>query len=119
MDRARFEELVRRALTIIPIEIRLHLENIDIIVEDHPNYDQLRGSSLGDSRLLGIYEGIPLTERYGYDMVLPDKITLFQKPIEDICADEKEVITEIQDTIIHEIAHHFGIDDETLEQAGI
>ena len=119
MHRSKFEELVRQALTIIPKEIRLHLVNIDIVVEDHADYNQLLGASLGDSHLLGLYEGIPLTERYGYDMVLPDKITLFQQPIEDICADEKEVITQIQDTIIHEIAHHFGIDDETLEQAGI
>ena len=89
-------------------------------MEDWPTKDQLIGSGLDeDELLLGLYEGIPLTERYGYDMVLPDKITLFQKSIESICSTDKEVMREIRDTITHEVAHHFGYDDPSLDSLGI
>ncbi len=89
-------------------------------MEDWPTKDQLIGSGLDeDELLLGLYEGIPLTERYGYDMVLPDKITLFQKSIESICSTNEEVMREIRDTITHEVAHHFGYDDPSLEGMGI
>ena len=66
--------------------------------------------------LRGLYEGIPITERYGYDMVLPDKITLFQKPIEAICDNQEQITEEISKTLFHEIAHHFGLDDNHLDQ---
>ena len=69
--------------------------------------------------LLGLYEGLPLTDRYNYDMVLPDKITLFQQPIESICDTDEDVIREVQDTVVHEVAHHFGIDDDRLHQFGL
>ena len=89
-------------------------------MEDWPTKDQLIGSGLDeDELLLGLYEGIPLTERYGYDMVLPDKITLFQKAIESICSSDKDVLREIRDTITHEVAHHFGYDDPSLDSLGI
>lgn len=89
-------------------------------MEDWPTKDQLIGSGLDeDELLLGLYEGIPLTERYGYDMVLPDKITLFQKAIESICSTDEEVLREIRDTITHEVAHHFGYDDPSLDSLGI
>ena len=89
-------------------------------MEDWPTKDQLIGSGLDeDELLLGLYEGIPLTERYGYDMVLPDKITLFQKSIESICSTDEEVMREIRDTITHEVAHHFGYDDPSLDSLGI
>ena len=90
------------------------------MVEDWPTKDQLIGSGLDeDELLLGLYEGIPLTERYGYDMVLPDKITLFQRAIESICSTDEEVLREIRDTITHEVAHHFGYDDPSLDSLGI
>ena len=93
---------------------------MDLVVEDWPTKDQLIGSGLEeDELLLGLYEGIPLTERYGYDMVLPDKITLFQKAIESICSTDEEVLREIRDTITHEVAHHFGYDDPSLDSLGI
>ena len=91
-----------------------------MVVEDWPTKDQLIGSGLDeDELLLGLYEGIPLTERYGYDMVLPDKITLFQRAIESICSTDEEVLREIRDTITHEVAHHFGYDDPSLDSLGI
>ena len=78
-------------------------------VEQHPSPDQLGGHTVEeDDHLLGLYEGIPLTEREDYGMVLPDKITLFQVPIEEICSNDDEVIEEVRQTVVHEVAHHFG-----------
>ena len=87
------------------------------MVDDVASMNQIVGTGIENAMdLLGLYEGIPLTERYGYDMVLPDKVTIFQKPIESICDTEEEVAEEISKTLIHEIAHHFGLDDEHLNQ---
>ena len=120
MTRAEFERLVRDALAQIPGEIRARLENVDLVVEDQPTKDQLLGSGIEEGNyLLGLYEGIPLTDRYGYNMVLPDKITLFQNAIESICSNEDEIINEVRETVAHEVAHHFGIDDEALEEMGM
>lgn len=120
MTLAQFERLVREALSRIPDEIRDRLDNVDLVVEDVPTWEQLAGSGIEETDcLLGLYEGIPLTERYGYNMVLPDKITLFQQSIESICASDDEIITEVRNTVVHEIAHHFGIDDESLEEMGV
>ena len=120
MTRAQFERLVRETFNRLPQPILDSLENVDVVVEDWPTNDQLIGSGLDESELLlGLYEGIPLTERYGSDMVLPDKITLFQRAIESICATDEEVMREIRDTITHEVAHHFGYDDDALHSMGI
>ena len=120
MERPSFERLIRQALEELPNEIRLRMDNVDVVLEDLPTPDQLVGSGLDDDEcLLGLYEGIPLPDRYGYDMVLPDKITLFQKAIESICSSDEEVVAEVRDTVIHEVAHHFGIDDDALRAMGI
>ena len=117
MTRAQFERLVRQALTDIPDEIEVRLENVDIVVEEWATDDQLVGANIPeDQHLLGLYEGIPLPDRYNYDMVLPDKITLFQRTIEEFCASEEEIVEEVRMTVVHEIAHHFGIDDNRLEE---
>ena len=119
MTRAQFERLVREALIQLPEEIHARLDNVDLVVEDWPTREQLAGSGIEDGQyLLGLYEGIPLTERYGYDMVLPDKITLFQKPIEAVCSSEEQTVKEVRDTVVHEVAHHFGVDDHRLEEMG-
>ena len=120
MDTNQFEELVRSALDNIPQGIREQLENIDIIVEDVPKPDQLGGVKIdNENLLLGLYEGIPITLRDDYSMVLPDKITLFKEEIEKICDTEEDIVEEIQKTVIHEVAHHFGINDATLDTLGI
>ena len=120
MRQADFERLVREALSQMPEEIRARLDNVDVVVEDWPSKNQLVGSGIEDGQyLMGLYEGIPQTERYGYGMVLPDKITLFQKSIEAICSSDEELIEEARKTVIHEVAHHFGIDDEHLGELGI
>ena len=120
MEREHFERLVRRAMGQIPDALSAYLDNVDLVVEDWPTREQLAGSGIEDGQyLLGLYEGIPLTERYGYDMVLPDKITLFQKSIEAICSSDEELIEEARKTVLHEVAHHFGIDDEHLGELGV
>lgn len=120
MDTPQFERLVRQALNELPVEFRSRMENVDVVVEARATRDQLIGSGLDDDEsLLGLYEGIPLPERYDYDLVLPDKITLFQATIESICETEQDIVREIQDTVVHEVAHHFGIDDHELDAMGV
>ena len=118
MNREGFEWLVARAVDSLPEEFRTKLENIDVVVEDWPTQGQLNRVGLRRGQtLLGLYEGVPLTKRSRhYGLVLPDKITLFQKPIEAKCKDEAEITAEIQRVVRHEIAHHFGIGDARLEQ---
>ena len=115
MKRARFEKLVRQALTDFPVEVSDHLENVDVLVEDWHASDQLGGLRIEEGDvLLGLYEGVPLTQRADYGMVLPDTITLFQKAIETVCDSDEEIVEEVRKTVAHEVAHHFGIDDERL-----
>ena len=117
ISREQFERLVHKALSDIPPDIRLSIQNVDIVVDNVASMNQIAGTGIeNEMELLGLYEGIPITERYGYDMVLPDKITLFQKPIEAICDNQEQITEEISKTLIHEIAHHFGLDDNPLDQ---
>ncbi|MBC8276404.1 MAG: metallopeptidase family protein [Chloroflexi bacterium] len=116
MESQKFEALVFRAVEALPPEFRSNLENVDIIIEDWPSPNQI--SRLGlryKTQLLGLYEGVPQTKRdSGYNLVLPDKITIFQKPIELKCRSDKEIEGEIGRVLRHEIAHHFGIGDAAL-----
>jgi predicted Zn-dependent protease with MMP-like domain len=120
MDRERFENLVARAVEDLPEEFQERLENIDVVVEDSPSPYQMRNSRLLKGyALLGLYEGVPLTERNSnYGMVPPDKITVFQKSIENECQsrDEMDIKDEIRRVVLHEIAHHFGIGDTRLKE---
>ena len=120
MDREKFEELVNRAVKSLPEEFLNRLENVDVIVEDFATVSQLRKSRLKSNQtLLGLYEGVPRTKRSSsYSMVLPDKITIFQGPIEAMCRTENEIITEIGRVVKHEIAHYFGISDARLREIG-
>lgn len=119
--RSRFEDLVVEAIDELPDDILAMLDNVEIVVADAPTADQL--DEVGDfdagEMLLGLYEGIPLTDRTsGYGLVLPDKITLFQGAIESICPDEETLRNEVRVTVIHELAHHFGISDRRLRELG-
>lgn len=118
MDRSEFEDLVVNVVASMPAEFQELLDNVDIIVEDWPTRTQLKEVGLrnkGD--LLGLYEGHPRTNRgQNYNLVLPDKITIFQKPLEAQCSSLKELRREIADTVKHEIAHYFGIGDERLHE---
>ena len=104
----------------LPAAFLQRMENVDVVVEDWASREQLIGSGLGEGEtLLGLYEGIPMPDRYDYNLVLPDKITLFQRAIESICATDEEVVAEVRATVVHEIAHHFGITDEDLHAMGV
>jgi predicted Zn-dependent protease with MMP-like domain len=110
MTRSRFDELVSDALDTIPAELARAMDNVVVLVEDRDP---------DDPGLLGLYHGIALTERSSsYGGVLPDRITVYRDPILDMCADEDEVVHEVAVTVVHEIAHHFGIDEETLHELG-
>lgn len=114
MQRQYFEELVFEALSELPAEFQDRLENIDVVVQDYPSRGQLANVGRGMT-LLGLYEGVPHTRRTrSYGMVLPDKITIFQKTIEANCHTRREIITEVRNVVYHEIAHHFGIGDKLL-----
>lgn len=111
-NRRRFEELVGEALDELPEWIRGRLDNVEVFVEDAPSEEY--------GELLGLYEGVPLTERgMDYFNVLPDRITLFRLPIEDEAGDDPEELKlVVQETVIHEFAHFFGISDERLHELG-
>jgi predicted Zn-dependent protease with MMP-like domain len=106
----RFEELVGEALDSIPPELGELMSNVAVIVSEQDR----------DPDLLGLYEGVPLTERgsYGEGFELPDRITVFRIPILQICRSEQEVVEQVRVTVVHEVAHHFGIDDDRLDELG-
>ena len=119
ISREQFQNLVLQALSDLPEDVRHSIQNVDVVVDDVASINQIAGTGIENAMdLLGLYEGIPLTERYGYDMVLPDKVTIFQKPIESICDTQEQMAEEISKTLIHEIAHHFGLDDDHLDRLG-
>ena len=111
MSRRRFEELVGDALDLVPEELMRLLDNVVVLVEDDPPSD--------DPHLLGVYEGYALTERgWHYGGALPDRIMIYREAICDVCESEDEVVEEVTITVVHEIAHHFGIDDARLHELG-
>jgi predicted Zn-dependent protease with MMP-like domain len=118
MQRAAFRRLVSEALEDLPVEFLERLGNLEVLVEDSPTPDQ-EAASPADSEeelLLGLYEGTPLTERSSAFAALPDRITLFQENIEAVCVTEEEIRSEVRKTVLHEIAHHFGMDDDRLHE---
>jgi predicted Zn-dependent protease with MMP-like domain len=118
MERNKFKMLVERAIEQLPAEFAARLENVEIVVSDAPSAYQLRKMKMdGGSTLLGLYEGVPLTKRgVHYNMVPPDKITLFQKPIEAVCNSAGEIAKEVTQVLFHELAHHFGLSDAELRE---
>jgi predicted Zn-dependent protease with MMP-like domain len=106
----RFEELVAEALDLIPAELAAAMDNVVILVADRNDTDP---------GLLGLYEGIALTERDShYGGVLPDRITVYRAALLDMCVDEQEVVEEVAVTVVHEVAHHFGIPEHRLHELG-
>ena len=110
VPRERFAQLVADALDYLPSDLGKAMENVAVLVEDQsPGH-----------RLFGLYEGIPLTKRgpESYAGVMPDRITLYQDDISSVCSTEDEVVTQVRKTVIHEVAHHFGISDRRLDELG-
>jgi predicted Zn-dependent protease with MMP-like domain len=116
LTREEFEEAVVSALKKLPKFIKEKMENVDMVVEDRAPQDLLSEMGLhSPSELLGLYQGVPLDRRgFYYGNVLPDKITLFQIPIESICKTKEEIKEKIREVVIHEVGHYFGLDDERL-----
>ena len=115
LRQARFARLVARALDGLPAEFRDRMRNIEVVVEDEPSPEQLRDG--GD--LLGLYEGVPLTDRGAQEPYLPDRISIFRGPIERMSASPRRQADIVRDTVVHEIAHHFGISDARLRELGL
>ncbi len=115
-----FERLVADALDGLPDAILRMLDNVAVVVADEPTPHQRSHVRLADNEvLLGLYEGIPLTERTsGYGAILPDKVTIFQRAIEAQCDSEAELVAEVRHTVVHELAHHLGISDDRLIAIG-
>ncbi|MEZ4869247.1 MAG: metallopeptidase family protein [Caldilineaceae bacterium] len=121
LSHERFEELVEEALTTIPDALWQQIDNVGIVVEDWPSPHQLASVGVRQSGLLlGLYEGVPLTARTQYyGLVMPDKITIFRGPILRVCPPSEEAVrAQVRRTVLHEIAHHFGISDERLHEIG-
>jgi predicted Zn-dependent protease with MMP-like domain len=120
MDSQTFESLVARTLEELPLPLRRQISNVAIVVEEWPDDETLEMAGVDRPMdLLGFYYGIPLTERtHDYGLVLPDKISLFRQPIINSCSREDEIPAAVRRTVLHELAHYFGIDDERLEELG-
>ncbi len=108
MPRERFDELVAAALDEVPDELWARMDNVVVQVAEHPP----------EAGVLGLYEGVPLTERADYHGALPDRIRIFRRPLLAMCADEADVVEQVRITVVHEVAHHFGISDERLHELG-
>jgi predicted Zn-dependent protease with MMP-like domain len=112
---------VREALDEVPVAIRKKISNVDLVIEDRPSPDDLETAGLGPGDLLlGLYHGIPLPHRGEYyNLVLPDRISIYQEHIEEVCDSDDEIREQVRITVLHEIGHYFGIDDERLHELGM
>jgi predicted Zn-dependent protease with MMP-like domain len=115
MDRSSFEKLVERSLERLPGKFRNKLRNIMIEIEDEPSEEVLDDMGIEDGTLFGLYQGVPLTERdWNFGNVLPDRIVIYQRPIEGAASSPEEIEEIVLDTVVHEIGHYFGFDDAEL-----
>lgn len=122
VSREQFERLVEEAMESLPEEYRKYFTNISVIVEDYPGDDDLRSLKVRKHHLLGLFSGVPYPDKGGFFSIpypLPDRITLYQKNIEHICSSEKELVTQIQKTLVHEVGHYFGLSEKELRDFGV
>ncbi|MGB2869661.1 MAG: metallopeptidase family protein [Bacteroidota bacterium] len=120
MTRERFEEVAQAAFDSLPSDFRDRVENVHIVVEDYPSEDDRSRVRAGKTSLLGLYQGIPLTQRgswYGMTPTAPDKITLYQKNIEAVSDTEEETELRIREVLFHEIGHYFGMNEAQIRKA--
>jgi predicted Zn-dependent protease with MMP-like domain len=118
LTREEFEEVVISALKSLPKFIKEKMENVDVVVESRATREVLKEMGLrSPSELLGLYQGVPFDRRgFYYGNVLPDKISLYQFPIESICRTKEEIEEKIREVVIHEVGHYFGLDDKKLRE---
>lgn len=118
----RFEELVARALDLLPPQFQTHMENVGVVIAEDPDAELLESLGMDpddpEDTLFGLYEGTPLTERFHDDVLLPDTITIFRRPLLEWCRDEDEVVDQVRITVLHEIGHFFGMDEDRLDELG-
>lgn len=115
MDRSSFEKIVETALRRLPRRFKHKIKNISIEVEDSPSRATLEDVGIEQGTLLGLYQGVPLTDReWNYGNMLPDRIVIYQRPIEQSARSLEEIEEIVLDTVVHEIGHYFGFDDEAL-----
>jgi predicted Zn-dependent protease with MMP-like domain len=115
MNRYAFEKLVRHSLRRLPHTFKKRLKNISIEIENNPSQALLKDMRVESGTLFGLYQGVPLTEReWNYGNVLPDRIVIYQRPIEAAAVSADEIEEIVMDTVMHEIGHYFGLDDDTL-----
>jgi predicted Zn-dependent protease with MMP-like domain len=115
MDRPAFEKLVQNSLRRLPRRFKQKLHNIAIEIEDRPSPALLQDMGIESGTLFGLYQGVPLTQReWNYGNVLPDRIVIYQKPIEAVAASSPEIEEIVMDTVMHEIGHYFGLGDDEL-----
>ena len=118
MTRQRFTQLVEEALAEIPARFRREMKNVAVVVEDEPTPELLDEMEMepGDT-LFGLYQGTPLPERgWSFGNALPDRISIYQIPIEEACADDEEIRDCVAETVIHEFGHYFGMSEEEIEE---
>jgi predicted Zn-dependent protease with MMP-like domain len=117
MDRSAFELLVRNSIRTLPRRFKKKLANISIEVEDRPSRELLNDMGIRSGTLFGLYQGVPLTKRdWNYGNMLPDRIVIYQDPIESVAASPQEIENIVRDTVIHEIGHYFGFSDKELRE---
>ena len=121
MKREEFIALIRQALRDVPSPFKERLPEVDIVVKRRPGREDLRAAGLApDESMYGFYRGVPLTERdSGYNLVPPDVIDIYQEPLEQDFPGERELAAEIRATVLHELGHFFGIDDDRLDELGL
>ena len=120
LSRTEFEKLVARAVEALPPRFLARLQNVEVVVESRPTEEELEQAGVEPGgTLLGLYQGIPQTERGSwYGSVLPDRIVIYQRPIEGLAGTLREIRRQVRITLMHEVGHHFGLDEDELSEAG-
>jgi predicted Zn-dependent protease with MMP-like domain len=120
MTREKFEKIAEKVYNNLPEVFGNKIDNVHIVVEDYPNEEETRQTHSGKTTLLGLYQGVPLTHRgtwYGVYPTTPDKISLYQKNIESVCRSDREVSERIQEVLLHELGHYFGMNEAEIRSA--
>jgi predicted Zn-dependent protease with MMP-like domain len=122
MTREKFEEIAEEVFNDLPDVFGKRIDNVHIVVEEYPNEEDTRQTHSNKTSLLGLYQGVPLTHRgtwYGVNPTTPDKISLYQKNIESVCRNDKEVSEQIREVLLHELGHYFGMNEAQIRNAMI
>ena len=117
MNHEEFEQLVKQGIDAIDERFLQKLKNVEIVIEDDPSLYQIEKLRMKGGFLFGLYEGVPQTKRESYGQVLPDKITIFKNPMEQVFSNPEDIKKAVKDTVWHEIAHHFGMDERQVRKA--